>query len=122
MGVSALLPPVFSSFGFCMLLSLLALQNRMPKLSNPSLAAVGPSIVLFDLVEAIASLRQLLFLGWWKSFIAGLVLKYALLSFLLLSSEIAFRFKGEPYGFLGKVLAESLKLWLHGHRMAMDML
>merc|ERR1711959_613018 len=109
MGVSALLPPVFSSFGFCMLLSLLALQNRMPKLSNPSLAAVGPSIVLFDLVEAIASLRQLLFLGWWKSFIAGLVLKYALLSFLLLSSEVVFRFKGEPSNAVGRVLGKGLR-------------
>jgi 1,3-beta-glucan synthase len=120
--VLALLPPVASSFCLCVLMSLPVVKRRCPRLGGLSLAVLAPIVMVFDLVEGIASLRQLILLGWWKAFVGGLVMKYALLSFLLLCSEIGFRFKGEAHGSVANALDASLKLWLHCHRMAMDML
>lgn len=78
-------------------------------------------VTLLDLGEAIFSLRQLLQIEWVKSFAAGMVLKYSLLSFLLFCAECIFSFKdGPPAKF--DWLKKPLKRWLQAHRMAFDLL
>jgi len=80
-------------------------------------------VSVLDVIETLVKLRELLIIGWLKSFTAGLVLNYAMLSLLLAAAECTFRFKcSPPSSALGKVLADALKLWLQAHRMAFDMI
>jgi len=115
----AVLPPVACSLLFCLVLpAVLKCRSRKPHLAA---AALGVSVL--DVIETLVKLRELLIIGWLKSFTAGLVLNYAMLSLLLAAAECTFRFKcSPPSSALGKVLADALKLWLQAHRMAFDMI
>lgn len=82
------------------------------------LAPAAAICVFADLVETFGCLAFLISAGWWKSFVAGLLLKYCLLSLLLSGAECLLRLGWCPAGFI----QAHVRLWLYGHRMAMDIL
>jgi len=81
---------------------------------------IGPTAVicvLLDLIETIGGLAFAISARWWKTFVAGLLLKYCLLSLLLSCAECLLRLGWCPAGFI----QAHMRLWVYGHRMAMDM-
>lgn len=82
-------------------------------------------VILADIGEAVACLVPVMLMGWWKTFLIGLLLKYSLLSLLLVCAESAFRLRGSVpqlsmcSGFFLR-LKDSVKLWLCAHRLAAD--
>jgi len=106
------LPPVFLSGFLCIVLAC-----RPPRLIFVSFA-----VAACDGVEAAAALGHLVYIGWTKTAVAGLVCKYSMLSMLLVLCESGFRLRGpEPTG-CRKLLVSRLELWLHAHRMLRDVI
>jgi len=116
-----ILPPVVLSGCFCLLLPLLL--ERLSRRPMPLFGFVIAVLVL-DSVEAFLALWELLGVGWWNTVLAGVILKYALVSSLLVLCECAFRFKGPvaPENACCQALKDACKLWLLAHRMARDVL
>jgi len=117
----ALLPPVFLSGTVCLVVpGLLCCASRQPV--HPAIIAGLVAFCTFG--EGIFGLRKLMLIAWWKSFSAGLILKYSMLSLALILAETYFRLKGSMLegSAAGRYVAEALKLWLYGHRMAFDLI
>lgn len=81
------------------------------------LAIVAPVIALVDTVEALSSLGFLISIGWWRTVVAALLLKYFLLSWFLLIVESMVGLGWCPKGYF----RAWARLWLYSHRMAMDL-
>jgi len=69
---------------------------------------------MFDIAEVSYSLLDLVNLGWWRTILAALALKYTMLSFLLFVAQYTLRLRWCP------CMSEALRFWLYGHRLAMD--
>lgn len=80
--------------------------------------------MILDSIEAISMLSMVLLFGWWKTFVAALLLKYTLLAFALHCAECVFRLRGKDANktTVPDWLAKPLGMWLKSHRLAMDML
>lgn len=114
-----LLPPIFSSLTTCFVVTAVIRLRDLTWTLTPAWAAL--IVVAFDLLEGLSFLWSLLRINWWKSFVLGFVLKYALLSLALTCVEYMFRFKGQgPTGVCGSIVKESFRLWLYAHRIARD--
>jgi len=111
----SLTPPIGASLLFCFagvpLLKLCGIEVR--------LAGCAMIVSVLDGLEAVSSLWGIILLGR-PYFATGLIFKYSMLSFMLFLTECVFSFKSRP-GALETVLVP-LKVWLHTHRMAFDLI
>jgi len=88
-------------------------------LSAMPLATSACFVLLLDVAEAIWALYRFTHVGWWRAFIAGLVLKWGISCLLLHLGEGVLRSAAfDRCGRLGLVL----DLWVRAHRMARDIL
>lgn len=76
-------------------------------------------VLALDVLEAVLSLNNLLRSGWSYAFMAGLILKYGLLSICLFLGEGMLR--SRFFARLGR-LGLPLALWVRAHRMIRDIL
>jgi len=76
-------------------------------------------VLALDVAEAVLSLSNLLRTGWSNAFMAGLILKYGLLSICLFLGEGMLR--SRCFARLGR-LGLPLALWVRAHRMIRDIL
>jgi hypothetical protein len=113
--VSALLPPIFGSTVVIFVIS----GSGQCNVPISCRWVYGLIVAACDVAEAVFSLRQLLVIQWWKTFMAGLIFKYAALSLVLTCAELPFRLRSDP---APKCITQGLKTWLYAHRMAFDMI
>lgn len=81
------------------------------------MAYVAPVIAFLDVIEVVGTLFFVLLIDWRRTFAASLILKYFFLSLWL---GIIESFLG--LGWSGSYLESYMRLYLYGHRMAMDLL
>jgi len=119
-----LLPPVFPSLlaaavGACIEPRFGQKRSLQPGAANLlHLLSAASIIPVLNLLEVILGLIPLASVHWWKACGAALILKYFLLSLLLICAEQMLRLNCCRWGYLRALL----RLWLYGHRMAMDIL
>jgi len=83
------------------------------------LAISAVCVLLLDIVEAAVALYRFTHVGWWRAFVAGLMLKWGISCLLLHLGEGVLRSQVfERCGRFGLVL----DLWVRAHRMARDIL
>lgn len=87
---------------------------RMP------LALSSVCVLALDILEAVIALLRLHRVGWERAFVAGLMLKWGILSLLLKLAEGSLRFQSLQR-VVGR-LAIPLELWVRAHRMLRDIL
>jgi len=148
--IFALMPPVFLSLIFCFAISAIlerlkhapsfARKGCLKVLLTTSLSKDGSLdgrelrlpwysllVILLDCGEAYASFRLVLTVKWTNTFAAGMVLKYLLLSFVLLCADCFVRLKSDlpdtnAFKTIQNWLQRHLKTWLRAHRMAFDLI
>eukprot|EP00931_Biecheleriopsis_adriatica_P094429 TRINITY_DN6808_c0_g1_i5.p1 TRINITY_DN6808_c0_g1~~TRINITY_DN6808_c0_g1_i5.p1 ORF type:complete len:876 (-),score=146.68 TRINITY_DN6808_c0_g1_i5:164-2791(-) len=119
-----MLPPIFLSLLACAGLPPLLRYAGVLDLGDEVTPAQAAALVVFcDCLEAACFMLTLVSVHWWKTVAVGVLFKYTLLQLALLLCECAFCMKGNgPGGDFGRWLRSSLKLWMHGHRMARDII
>merc|ERR1719362_238785 len=121
---SPLLPPVFLSLVAAAIGAAIEPKVGRKRSINPGAAnllhllSMAGIIPVLDLVEVVLGLIPLASVHWWKACGAALILKYCLLSMLLSCAEQMLRLNWCRCGYPRALL----RLWLYGHRMAMDIL
>jgi hypothetical protein len=78
------------------------------------------AVVILDTIEAFASMWLLAAVMWWKTLVAGFVLKYFALSFVLLCADCILRLKADQHPDAVKRALAMLKNWLQAHRFSFD--
>lgn len=118
-GLLPFVPPVCASL-LTMGVVAAVLQCRATQAGSSRVFPVGYSAatcVVLDLLELAVSLVPLMRIGWWRTCVSILILKYAMLSVALALAQCLFRI---THGTRCHWLSSFLRLWLYGHRWAMD--
>lgn len=115
---TALMPPVFCSLIFC---GIVPLVLECANWREWHVGWYALAVVLLDTAEMFFSLRLLFVIKWWKTLVAGMVLKYLMLSFALLCADCLLRLKATPPAGVKRGL-DFLKNWVYAHRLAFDLM
>lgn len=116
----AIAPPIVTSAIFCLVMPSLLEKCGF---ANFRLFTYTVAVLALDTGESFAEMWALMTLRWWNTIMAGLILKYALTSSLLVLVELFFRSKGPPReGPVYKFCSDGFTRWLLAHRMARDIL
>lgn len=82
--------------------------------------AVSAGFVVFlDIVEAFAALHDMYWIGWYNALLAGLILKWMMLTLILSIGEGILR---SYWFYMCGCLGLPFQLWVKAHRMARDVL
>merc|ERR1740129_1092744 len=79
---------------------------------------MGCLFLLLDIVEASFALWDLVQLGWWRCLVAAVLLKYYMMALWLIVGEWMLRYRLCTH----RCLIAPLRIWLYGHRVAIDIL